>query len=149
MRLIFRLAATFFGAGYFPLAPGTFASLIVVLLYKYLLVGLSIPAYLGLVLLLYILGIWASSRLAADMKSEDPQNIVIDEVVGQLLALFMLEPSWWLMLASFFLFRFFDIFKPLFIKKAETFRSGWGIMLDDIMAGMYASIILNLYIILK
>lgn len=149
MRFISRITATFFGAGYFPLAPGTFASFIVVLLYKYFLVDLSILSYLGLVLMLYILGIWASSRMASEMRVEDPQKIVIDEVVGQLLALFMLEPTWWLMLASFFLFRFFDIVKPLFIKKAETFKSGWGIMLDDIMAGMYASIILNLYMILK
>ena len=149
MKLLSKTIATFFGAGYFPLAPGTFTSFVVILLYKYFLADLSIFSYLGMALVIYIIGVWASSSMASEMQTEDPQNIVIDEVLGQLLALFMLGPTWGLVLASFFLFRLFDIAKPLFIKKAETFKSGWGIMLDDIMAGMYASIILNIYLILK
>jgi phosphatidylglycerophosphatase A len=149
MKFLAKTIATFFGTGYFPLAPGTFASLVIVLLYKYFLADISVLIYLGLAIIIYIVGIWSSSRVAQEMQTEDPRKIVIDEVLGQWLALFALEPTWRLVLVSFFLFRFFDIVKPLFIKKAETFRSGWGIMLDDIMAGMYASIILNLYLLLR
>ena len=149
MRLVTNLLATFFGVGYFPIAPGTLASLIVVFLYKAGFHLLPWPFYLGIGLGIYLMGVWSSTLFAARRKKEDPRTVVIDEVLGQWLALFMLPPSWGLVLLSFFLFRFFDIIKPFFIKKAETFNAGWGIMLDDIVAGIYASIILNLYLLVR
>ncbi len=149
MRMVTTLLATFFGVGYFPIAPGTLASLIVVLLYKAGLYRISWPAYLGVGLAIYIIGVWSSTLYAARRKKEDPRTVVIDEVLGQWMALFMLPPSWGMVLMSFFLFRFFDIIKPFFIHKAESFKAGWGIMLDDILAGIYASIILNLYLLVR
>ncbi len=148
MKFFSKMISSFFGIGFFPVAPGTLASLITVLIYKYVLYRLTWHFILPLFLVIYILGVAASSKYVALSGKNDPGEVVIDEVLGQLVALFLLKPSWIIVLSAFFLFRFFDIIKPLFIKKAEKFSKGWGIMLDDILAGMYTSIILNIVILL-
>lgn len=135
------------GVGYWPIAPGTAASALTVLLYKFILVRLEWPLYLILLSILFFGGVVCASRHASRTQTHDPRFIVIDEVVGQLLALFLLPGEWAPLLAGFLLFRFFDILKPLFIKKAEAFPSGWGIMLDDLMAGIYSGIIVTLIMI--
>jgi len=142
------MISSFFGIGFFPVAPGTLASLITILIYKYVLYQLKWPFMLSLFLVIYLLGVAASSKYVSISGKHDPGEVVIDEVLGQLVALFLLRPSWIMVLSAFFLFRFFDIIKPLFIKKAEKFSKGWGIMLDDIVAGIYTSIILNIVILL-
>ena len=149
MKTIHEIIATFIGIGYCPLAPGTAASLVVVLIYHFLLRGWSWPAYAGLCLIIFFLGVWSSTRYAAARRVEDPGSVVIDEVLGQLLALFALHftaPDWRLLLAAFLGFRFFDILKPLFIHRAERFPAGWGIMLDDVMAGLYTGILVQIYL---
>jgi phosphatidylglycerophosphatase A len=148
MKFISKVISTFFGFGFFPIAPGTLASLITALLYKYFLHEWSWPCMLMLILLIYILGVITSSKYVSELGINDPGEVVIDEVLGQLIALFMLRPSWLLVLSAFFLFRFFDIIKPFYIKKAEEFSKGWGVMLDDVIAGIYVSILLNSVIIL-
>jgi phosphatidylglycerophosphatase A len=82
------------------------------------------------------------------LKKEDPRTVVIDEAAGQLIALFLLSPQWSLCAASFLLFRFFDIVKPYPIKRVETFPGGFGIMLDDIVAAIFAGIVINLFLLL-
>jgi len=149
MKLFSKIFATFFGAGHFPLAPGTFTSAIVMLLYKLVLYKISWPLYLLLFILLFILGILVSDIYSRMLNKEDPRSVVIDEAVGQFLALFLLNPQWTLCLASYVLFRFFDIVKPFPIKKIETFPRGFGIMLDDIMAALYAGILINLFLLLR
>jgi len=148
MNLFCKLYSTFLGIGYWPLAPGTAASAITVLLYKFVLARLEWPWYLLLLLALFCGGVFCSSRHASRTQKHDPRFIVIDEVVGQLLALFLLPAEWLPLLGSFLLFRFFDILKPLFIKKAETFPSGWGIMLDDLLAGIYSGIVVAVIMLL-
>ncbi|MGM0464901.1 MAG: phosphatidylglycerophosphatase A family protein [Acidobacteriota bacterium] len=148
MKLVSKVISTFFGIGYFPLAPGTLASLATVLIYKYILYKWNWLYMLLLFLLLYILGVITSSIHVSGSGIDDPSEVVLDEVLGQLVALFMLKPSWILILSAFFVFRFFDILKPFYIKKAEDFSKGWGIMLDDVIAGIYTSILLNIVIIL-
>jgi len=74
---------------------------------------------------------------------------VIDEAVGQFLVLFQMSEDWFPLLLSFFLFRLFDVVKPFPIKKIENFPSGWGIMMDDILAAIYAGVIVNIYLILR
>jgi len=148
MKFFSKMISSFFGIGFFPVAPGTLASLITILIYKYVLYQLKWPFMLSLFLVIYLLGVAASSRYVSIFGKHDPGEVVIDEVLGQLVALFLLRPSWIMVLSAFFLFRFFDIIKPLFIKKAEKFSKGWGIMLDDIVAGIYTSIILNIVILL-
>lgn len=149
MKIASRIIATFFGVGYFPLAPGTLTSLIVVLIYKFFLYKLSWPLYLLIFFLLFFMGMLTSSKFSSELNRKDPRKIVIDEASGQFLTLFQLSSSWLPLLLSFLLFRFFDIIKPLPIKKIETFPKGWGIMLDDIVAALYAGIIVHIYFLLR
>jgi len=153
MKSLSKIIATFFGVGYFPFAPGTLTSLIVVLLYKFYLHSLSWPFYLLLLFLLFLVGIFTSTKYSLEIKKHDPRRIVIDEAFGQLLVLFRIGESWgtgWLpLLSCFLLFRIFDIIKPFPIKKVETLPEGWGIVMDDLVAAVYAGVIINLYLLLK
>ena len=153
MKSLSKIIATFFGVGYFPVAPGTLTSLIVVLLYKFYLHSLSWPFYLLLLFLLFSVGVFTSTKYSLEIKKHDPQRIVIDEAFGQLLVLFQIGESWgtgWLpLLSCFLLFRIFDIIKPFPIKKVETLPKGWGIVMDDLVAAVYAGVIINLYLLLK
>jgi len=144
-----KIIATVFGIGYFPLAPGTLTSLVFVSLYKLVLYKIDWPYYLVLLMLLFVIGASASAAQASRLNKEDPRCIVIDEAMGQLLALFHLSPDWYLLGIGFVLFRALDILKPFVIKKAEKIPGGWGIMMDDVIAGLITSIVLNLYLILK
>jgi len=149
MKLFSKLSSTFFGVGYFPIGQGTLTSFIVVLMYKFFLYRLHWAYYLLLILVVYILGVVCSSVHSTALKKKDPHEIVIDEVAGQLLVLFRLNPTWPLLLISFFLFRLFDIAKPFPIRQLEKFPKGWGIMTDDIMAAVYSGILVHLYLLLK
>jgi len=153
MKSLSKIIATFFGVGYFPVAPGTLTSLIVVLLYKFYLHRLSWPIYLLLLFLVFLVGIFTSTKYSSELKKQDPRKIVIDEAFGQLLVLFRIGESWgtgWLpLLACFLLFRIFDIIKPYPIKKVETLPEGWGIVMDDLVAAVYAGIIIHLYLLVK
>ena len=149
MKFTVKIFSTFFGIGFFPIAPGTLASFIVVLLYKFFLFKLSWPVFFIVFFILFLAGAMTATMYSAEVKKEDPSVIVIDEVAGQVLALFLLAPIWSLLLINFFLFRFFDVFKPLLIKRAEKFPRGWGIMMDDIVSGIYAGILTNLFWLTK
>lgn len=149
MKIFARLTATCLGIGHFPLAPGTVTSAVVVLLYKFFLHKLNWSFYLLLFFLLILLGTYVSNIYASALKKEDPRSVVIDEAAGQLLALFLLNPQWIICVASFVLFRFFDIMKPFPIKNVEDFPRGFGIMLDDVVAALYAGILVNLFLILR
>ena len=107
MNFLITAIATFFGTGLSPIAPGTVASLAVVLLYKFGLSGLSFPFQAGLIVALYFVGALSATRYARMLRMKDPGRIVIDEVCGQLTALLMIVPSWKAVLLGFFLFRFF------------------------------------------
>lgn len=148
MRLFSKITATFFGAGYFPLAPGTITSAIMVLLYKFFLHKLSWPVYLLIFFLLFALGIFVSDVYSRILKKDDPRSVVIDEAAGQMIALFLLSPQWALCGASFLLFRLFDIVKPFPIKQVESFPRGFGIMLDDFVAAIFAGILINFYLLI-
>ena len=149
MKSLSKIISTVFGIGYFPFAPGTLTSLVCVFLYKYVLYKVDWFYYLTILVLLFVIGAWASKMQAAQMKIEDPRCIVIDEAMGQLVAFFLLRPDWILLGLGFILFRALDILKPFVIRKAEKIPGGWGIMMDDVIAGLIASIFLNLYLILK
>jgi phosphatidylglycerophosphatase A len=149
MKIVWRIIATFFGAGHFPVGPGTVASAVVVLLYKLLLSDLSWPLYLLIIIVLFIAGGITATKYSLEVQQKDPRKIVIDEVCGQLCALFLIPSSWLLLLLDFVLFRLFDIIKPYPIKKLENIRDGWGIMADDIMAAVYAGILIHLYLLLR
>jgi phosphatidylglycerophosphatase A len=162
----FSLAFATFGVGYLPLAPGTWGSAVAVgifLLVRWAelsatqcLVGCGwrqevAEAWRGdislvLLLLFSLLGIWAAGRAAKLFGDKDPSRVVVDEVMGQLIVfLFVpLEISLWLVAAGFFLFRLFDIWKPYPIDHLQSLPGGIGVCADDILAGIYAGICLNL-----
>jgi phosphatidylglycerophosphatase A len=140
--------ATAGGAGYFPVAPGTAGSL----------VGLAVVVGLGQLPLqrpaaiavlaascaaLFALGVWAAGEAEDFFGRTDPGQVVVDEVVGQMLTFLLLPHATWKWLAGgFLLFRAFDIVKPFPARQAERIPRGWGIMLDDVVAGLYSLAVL-------
>ncbi len=152
MDRLARLIATFFGSGYFPIAPATFASAIVVLILYLIgpgdgslsgIGGRGHPLIEGLVILaLFPISI-ASAHLAEKTLGHDASPIVIDEVLGQMITLWLVPRSWPWMLAAFLLFRLFDIWKPLGANEAQKLPGGWGIVLDDVIAGFYGAVVLQ------
>lgn len=140
-----RLIGTWFGLGYVPKAPGTAGSLgalaIAWLLHQYAGVGPLTCAALGVALA--IPGIWAAGVVAKESGREDPQIVVVDEVVGQWITLAgASQLNWKSWLAAFALFRLFDIWKPPPLRQLERLPGGVGIVADDAMAGLYAALVL-------
>ena len=162
------LALSTWGVGYIPGAPGTFGSAVGVGIY--LLVGvasgqvfaygaakgwnLELLASLRMTLMLVLVtvvtsvGVWAASQTEKLLGRKDPGIVVVDEVAGQLIT-FLFVPfnaAWWVIIAGFVLFRLFDIWKPYPIRRLEALDSGLGIMADDVLAGIYAAILLSLLV---
>ena len=142
-----RLLATWFGCGLAPWAPGTVASA-AALLPAYLLhraAGLSGTGFLWLALLFVVPAVWSAGRLEASSGRKDPSIVVIDEVVGQWVALAGVASHNWLSwLGAFLLFRLLDIWKAPPARRLERLRGGLGIVADDIIAGAYAALALHM-----
>ena len=137
------LLATGFGSGLVPRAPGTAGSLVGVILYLSL-AGISLPIYLALILLLSCLGIWICHLAAAKLGVHDAPSIVFDEIVGVLVTLAGTPIEWPWLLGGFVLFRLFDILKPWPISWLDkNVQGGFGIMLDDLVAGLFALVLLQ------
>ena len=133
-----------FGLGFIPFAPGTFGSLLGVVFFWFL-APLRAAYYAGLVVLLGLAGISVCGQTARDMGATDPANIVYDEVVGRLVALYMQRVNWRWIVAGIIVFRVVDIWKPHPISYAEEeLGLGLAIMADDIAAGIYTLTILHL-----
>jgi phosphatidylglycerophosphatase A len=154
------------GVGYLPGAPGTFGSAVGVGIYLLmqtasmrvfafalahgwsaeLLESLRTTFMLLLIAVLTLVGIWAASRTEKLLGRKDPGIVVVDEVAGQLIA-FLFVPfasGWWVIITGFAAFRLFDIWKPYPIRRLESLESGLGIMADDVLAGIYAAILMSL-----
>ncbi len=134
--------ATFFGTGYLHPGPGTHASLITVVLWWVLTTQLApsqhLPVLAVLALVATLVGIPAAGIVARESGRKDPSQVVIDEVAGQMIALLFVPLTWKYLLASLILFRAFDIVKPPPVRQLEKLPGGWGIMLDDVAAGLLA-----------
>jgi phosphatidylglycerophosphatase A len=134
--------ASGFGAGLSPIAPGTVGSAVALLPWLWLR-ELPPGAYLAVVLAVFALGVWVSRVLVARLRVEDPGWIVIDEFVGQWLALALAPAGWIWLLAGFLLFRLFDVWKPWPVSWADrNVGGGLGVMLDDALAGLLAGAVL-------
>ena len=136
--------ATFFGAGYFPKGPGTAGSVAAILLaWPLMLAGFSSISFILLALVALYPAIRASGIVALESGRKDPQIVVIDEVLGQWLTLGgAVRLNWRSLLIALALFRFFDIVKPQPIRLIERIPGGAGIVLDDMMAGVFAALAL-------
>ena len=138
---LWRIAATFFYLGKLPIAPGTWGSMGALILWLFLPVTTSV--HLSVILGLFILGVYSSHKVSKYMQVHDPSEVVIDEAVGMGISLFMLPHSYGLYLLAFIVFRIFDILKPSFIYQVQNLPGGWGIMLDDVLAGLFTLAIVS------
>jgi phosphatidylglycerophosphatase A len=117
------------------------------LAYRLVLHGLAWPLYVLIVVVLFFAGTAASAVHSAELGRPDPGRIVVDEVCGQLIALAFLPAAWVPVAVSFVLFRFFDIIKPWPIRRLEKLPGGWGIMADDVGAGLAAAALSRLVLL--
>jgi len=139
-----HLLATGFGTGLAPFAPGTFGTLVGVAFYL-ALDGLPLAVYLGAVLVLLLVGVPLCGVTARDLEVDDHPGIVWDEIVGYLVTMVAAPSGWPWVVAGFALFRFFDVLKPWPIRAIdERMAGGAGIMLDDVLAGIFAAACLQL-----
>lgn len=142
-----KLTATFFGVGLLHPGPGSWGSAATVLLWwlltRWLAPGAQPYAALLLAALAVTIGIPAATHVARASGLKDPQFVVIDEVAGQLITLIAVPASWKSLLLGFILFRGFDIVKPPPIRQIERLPEGYGIVLDDVAAGIYALVVIK------
>ena len=145
---IILLLATWFGTGFLPFVPGTWGSLAALPFAAGAYSLGDIFSCLSL-LIIFFLSIPVSGRASKIMKREDPSHVVIDEVAGIFATLFLVPVSWTSIAAGFILFRIFDILKPYPVGMIDKrIKGGAGIVLDDIMAGIYANVVLRVILIL-
>ncbi len=138
-RLLFL---TGLGAGYFPWAPGTAGSVVGVVLYLILWHHCGWFLYLLLTLALFFGGVVASDTGLQLFGEEDSPHIVIDEIVGYLITMWGIRYGFWPVALGFILFRIWDIWKPF--SWAEKIPGGWGVMVDDALAGVLANVMLRI-----
>lgn len=127
-------------AGLAPRAPGTWGTLVACLLAPFLFLPLNIPYRVILLIALFLAGGWAASKAEIILGKKDPGQVVIDELVGVWVAMLpFLHASFWIILSAFVCFRVFDIIKPWPVGASENWLpAGFGIMIDDVLAGIYA-----------
>jgi phosphatidylglycerophosphatase A len=146
-----------FGSGLTPVAQGTFGSLVALLPWL-LLRELSLPIYLLVLLLGFAIGVWACNIAGRALGVDDHRSLVWDEFIGQWIALIpLLLPAllsargfqWWMLVAGFVLFRLFDVWKPWPISWLDRhLKGGMGVMVDDVVAGVFAAVVLGLVLAL-
>ena len=143
-KKVANLVATTLGVGYFPLAPGTFAAAASVIVWCILCFNIQHPYFWQLILVpvfIYV-GVICSEKILLE-NEKDPSHVVIDEFAGQWISLLFISPSYISVLIGFVLFRVFDIAKPFGIRRMEKLNKGWGIMMDDVLAGVYSNLVLH------
>lgn len=133
-----RFIATGMFSGYAPVAPGTAGSLVGLAIY--LIPGFESPLLLAsAAAVLFFVGVFTAAQMEKAL-GEDPPVVVVDEVVGMWISLLLLPKTLWVGILSFLFFRAFDILKPPPARALEKYTNGWGIMLDDVAAAVYANL---------
>jgi phosphatidylglycerophosphatase A len=145
-----KLISTCLGIGYIGKGAGTVAAIATCIAWYFAWAGGYPHLYLSLIITIALtfLGVW-SSGIVEKIWGKDPSKVVIDEAAGMCISLLFLPVNLKYVIAALILFRFFDIVKPLLIKKMEQFPGGWGIMLDDVLAGIYANVLLQFVVWFK
>jgi phosphatidylglycerophosphatase A len=143
MRRVAVFVCSFGYIGFFPFAPGTVGSAAGVAVY--VAARHAAVSYLDVLLIvgLFVAGIALTGPCEEDLRCIDPGPIVIDEVMGMLMTLFMIPVGWLGILLGFLLFRVLDVFKPFPARRLERLHGGWGVMSDDAMAAIYANLLLR------
>ena len=144
MKHFILILATGFGVGCSPVAPGTLGTLIAIPVH-YFLSNILSPIYEITLVGFFFLAVWISENAERFFGKKDDPKIVIDEIIGFLITMLWVPKTLLFVIIGFLLFRFFDILKPFPIRRLEKgFKGGFGVVLDDVVAGVYANIILRL-----
>lgn len=144
MKRFILFLATGFGVGYSPIAPGTLGTLVAIPVYCFLS-EIPSPLYEITLVGFFFLSVWIAENAERFFGKKDDQRIVIDEIIGFLITMLWIPKTVPFTIIGFFLFRFFDILKPFPIRRLEKgLKGGYGVVLDDVMAGVYANIVLHL-----
>lgn len=147
--MFWKFIGTGFGSGYSPIAPGTAGALVgcavLVLLHYFSPAEMYLPALVTLIVAFFFLGAKATDKLEPEW-GHDPSRIVADEMVGVWIAMLFVPFTWLNLALAFGLFRLFDIWKPLGIQRLEKLPGGWGVMMDDVLAGVYALSVMHLWL---
>ena len=144
LNRFFLLLATGLGVGYSSIAPGTLGTLLAIPVY-YFLSNIVSPIYEVTLIGFFFLSVWISEKGEIFFGKKDDSRIVIDEMMGFLITMLWVPKTILFITIGFFLFRFFDILKPFPIRHLERrLKGGFGVVLDDVMAGVYANIILQI-----
>ena len=141
-KWIVRVFSTFFYLGYSPIAPGSTGTLGAIVVF-YMLSHFSFPVYFLFLLGFIIFSVWVSTEASAVFGETDRSQVVVDEVCGYLVTMFLVPTSMVNIVLGFYLFRFFDVLKPPPIRRLESLPGGFGIVADDLAAGIYANIVLQ------
>ena len=146
MIKLHMVIATVFGIGYVEKGGGTIAAAVCCIIWLLIPAGdFTNSCQVLVTIAISVLGVWSGNVVEA-IWGKDSNKIVIDEVAGMLITLLFIPVQFKFVLAGLVLFRFFDIAKPLFIKKMELLPQGWGVMADDVLAGVYANILLEIIV---
>ncbi|HXB09032.1 MAG TPA: phosphatidylglycerophosphatase A [Puia sp.] len=153
MGLIHRLISTCLGIGYTPKGGGTIAAAVCCIAWYFTWAGGNehFHIWTGQVLftlVVFFIGVWSADKVEPEW-GEDSYRVVIDEVAGMALTLCFVPVTWQYVALGLLLFRFFDIAKPLGIRKMERLKGGWGVMLDDMLAGVYSNLLLQIVVWIK
>ncbi len=140
---IAKIIATFFYVGLIPIGPGTFGTLAAIPLF-YALSFTPIYLYLAITVVIILISVWASTIAEQIFGKTDPGQVVADEVCGYLVTMILVPPTITNIFFGFLLFRIFDMTKPYPTRKFEKLPGGWGIVMDDVMAGVYSCVTLHI-----
>jgi phosphatidylglycerophosphatase A len=143
MNRFVLLLATGFGSGYSHVIPGTMGTLVAIPIFL-ILSGISSPFYEITLLAFFFLAVWTSEKAQEYWGVKDDRRIVIDEIMGFLVTMLWVQQTFFSIILGFFLFRCFDIIKLPPIRFLERAKGGYGVVLDDVLAGVYANIVLHL-----
>ena len=143
MNFLILLLATGFGAGFSPVVPGTAGTLVAIPIY-HILSDIPSPLYALTLIASFFLSCWAAGHAERHWGKKDDRRIVIDEIMGFLVTMLWVPKTVFAIAAGFVLFRFFDIVKPFPIRHLERAEGGFGVVLDDVLAGIYSNIVLHL-----
>jgi phosphatidylglycerophosphatase A len=145
-----RLISTCLGIGYTPKGGGTVAAVAACIAWYLAGTGGNESLFIevAVTVVILVIGTWSADKVEAEW-GKDSSRVVIDEVAGMCISLVAVPIRWQYVLIGLALFRAFDIIKPLYIRRLEKLKGGWGVMLDDVLAGIYSNLVLQLIVLMK
>lgn len=146
--LFYKCISSGLGIGYIGKGAGTISAAAACLFWYIFQPAYILPSAFSIwiTLLITIMGVWSAGKVEI-LWGKDHNRVVIDEIAGMCITLLFVPVTWKYLITGFVLFRFFDIAKPFFIKNLESLPGGWGVMADDVLAGVYSNIVLQILII--